>query len=136
MAVFALTDMTCSVGGTDLSDHVRSQTLEVNGELLDTSAMGSAWRTKIQGARDWRVTIEFNDDFAASEVDATMWSAWNGAASVAWVAKPTSSAVSATNPSLSGSVFPASHPVGGSWGQVATKSITLEGTGALTRATS
>lgn len=134
MATFAFTDASVTVNSVDLSDHVRQVTLNVSAAELDDTAMGDTFRSRIGGLKDWSVTIEFNQDYAASEVDATLWPLLGTTTTV--VVKPTSSAVSATNPSYSGSVLVSGYnPVGGSVGDLATTSVTWQGAGALARAT-
>lgn len=135
MATFAFTDASVVVDGTDLSDHVRQVSLTVSADELDDTAMGDTYRSRIGGLKDWSVTLEFNSDFAASEVDATLFPLLGDAVTV--TIKPTSAAVGATNPSYSGSVLVSqANPIGNSVGDLATVSVTWPGAGALTRATS
>ena len=135
MAEVVLTDASVTIGGTDLSDHVRSITLNYNSEPQDKTAMGDTTRERIGGLLDWSVSVEFNQDYAASEVDATLFSAVGTV--VTFVGKPDSGAVASTNPSYTGSALLSSYqPVNGSVGDIHTTSISLEAAGALTRATS
>lgn len=134
MAEFAFVDAFVSVGGTDLSDHVRQVTLTVSADELDKTAMGGTYRSRIGGLKDWSVSLEFNSDFAASEIDATLWPLFGTAATV--VIRPTSAAVGATNPQYSGSVLVSQvNPLGNSVGDLATVSVQWPGAGALARAT-
>lgn len=135
MATFAFTDASVVVNSVDLSDHVRQVTLNVSADELDDTAMGDTFRSRIGGLRDWSVSLEFNSDFAASEVDATLWPLLGTTTTI--TIKPTSSAVGATNPSYSGSVLVSqANPLGNSVGDLATVSVTWNGAGTLTRATS
>lgn len=135
MATFAFTDASVVINGTDLSDHVRQVTLSVQADELDDTAMGDTFRSRIGGLKDWSVSLEFNSDFAASEVDATLWPLLGTVTTI--TIKPTSGSVSATNPSYSGSVLVSQvNPIGGSVGDLATVSVTWQGAGALTRSTS
>lgn len=136
MAVFALTDASVVINSVDLSDHISQVSIDVSVDELDTTAFGTnGWASKIGGQKDWSVSIDFHQDFAASEVDATLWPLLGTTTTI--VIKPTSSAVSATNPSYSGSVLINDvKPVAGSVGQLATMSVTWPGAGALARATS
>lgn len=135
MGVFVLKDASVVLNSVDLSDHVRSVTVTHSGEIIDTTAMTANSKAKISGLKDWSVDIEFNQDFAASEVDATI-NGLVGAAAVSMVVKPTSSAVSATNPSYTGNVLVADYPIlSGGIGSLATTTVKFEGTGDLTRAT-
>lgn len=135
MATFAFTDASVVVNSEDLSDHVRQVTLNVSADELDDTAMGDTYRSRIGGLLDWSVTIEWNQDFAASEVDATLFPILGTVVTV--TVKPTSAAVSATNPSYSGSVLVNDYsPMSNSVGDLATTSVNWPGAGALTRATS
>lgn len=136
MAKFALTDASVVINSVDLSDHISSCSLSVNQRELNTEAMGDTWESVIAGLKSWSLNIDFQQDFAASEVDATIWPIIGTV--VAVVVKPTSGSVSSTNPSFSGNVLIGGDysPVGGSHGDLATTSVGWKGSGALTRATS
>src|SRR3954465_8077314 len=58
------------VGGTTLSDHVRSIEVQMNTEDVDLTAMGAVSRTHGPGLRDDRIIVNFFQDYAASKVDA------------------------------------------------------------------
>lgn len=136
MAVFAYKDASVVVNAVDLSDHARSVTVNYEADELDTTAMGDDSRGRIAGLKSWSVDVEWNQDFAASEVDATLFSLI-GAAAFTVTVKPTSDAVSTTNPSFSGSCILTSYtPLSGSVGDLATASTSFMGSGDLTRATS
>lgn len=136
MAVFAYKDASVVVNSVDLSDHVRSATVNYEADELDSTAMGDDARERIAGLKSFSIDVEFNQDFAASEVDATLFSLV-GAAAFTVTVKPLSDAVSATNPSFSGSCLLTSYsPLSGSVGDLATTSTTFVGSGDLTRATS
>lgn len=136
MAKFIYKDASLVLNSVDLSDHVVSLTLDVSADLQEDHAMGDSTKTRLVGLKDWSVSIDFRQDFAASEVDATLWGIMNGAVAVPIVIKPTSAAVSATNPSYSGNVVLESYPpLGGSVGDIAGTSVSLQAAGDLTRAT-
>lgn len=133
MANFVLTDASVVINSVDLSDQVRQVTVNVEADLQENTAMGDTFRSRLGGLKDWSVELEFNQDFAASEVDATLWPLVGTPTTI--TVKPTSSAVSATNPSFSGSAILADYaPVDGSVGDVATSGVTFQGAGTLTRA--
>lgn len=135
MASFAFTDASVTINSVDLSDHVRSVTLNIEAEDLEDTAMGDTFRSRIGGLKDWSIDIEFNQDFAASEVDATIFPLLGTV--VAVEVRPTSAPVSATNPKFSGNVLVSEYnPLDGSVGDLATTSVSWPGAGALTRATS
>lgn len=135
MATFATTDYDVTVNSVDLSDHVRAVTADISIDELDDTAMGDDSRSRIGGLKDVSVTVEFNQDFAASEVDATLWAAFGTVIDV--VVVPTSGSVSATNPSYTFPVLVSSYsPFSNSVGDLATVSVTWPGSGTVTRATS
>lgn len=136
MAEFVLKDAHVTINSVDLSDHVRQVTIQHGADLPDRTAMGDDSRRRLPGLKDWSATVEFNQDFDASKVDATL-NGLVGAASFAVAFRPTSGATSATNPQYSGSALLESYPIlSGAIGDAAVVSITLQGDGDLARATS
>lgn len=132
MASFAFIDATLTVNAVDLSDYVRSVTLNVEADELDDTAMGDTYRSRIGGLKDWSVSVEFNSDFAASLVDATLFPLLGTV--VAITTKPTSGAISATNPEYQGNVLISQvNPMGNGVGDLATVSVQWPGSGALVR---
>ncbi|MEV4271930.1 radical SAM protein [Micromonospora aurantiaca (nom. illeg.)] len=135
MPSFAFVDAKVTVGGTDLSSYVRQVSLSMQADQLDDTAMGDTYRSRIGGLKDWSVNLEFNSDFAAGAVDATLFSLYGTVVTV--TIKPTGAATSGTNPMYSGPVLISAHnPIGNSVGDLATNSVTWQGAGALARATS
>lgn len=134
MATFAYTDASVTINSVDLSDHVKSVALTLDVAALDDTAMGDSWVSNIAGLKSGTVAITFNDDFAESEVDATLWAAFGTVVPIAL--RPTSSAKSATNPEYSGSVLINQLTVGGDIGALAAKTVTWPTSGTVSRATS
>jgi hypothetical protein len=132
MAVLAYTDAYITINATNLSDHCKSVTLTVDAAQLDTSAMGDTYTEMIGGLKSGTLSLTFNDDFAASNVDATLWPLLGTV--VAFELRPTSAAVSATNPKWTGSVLISQAAVGGGVGELAAKSLTFQTSGTITRA--
>lgn len=60
------------VGGTDLSNHIRSIEVSMNVADVDVTAMGATSQQHAAGLRDDRITVEFYQDFAAASVDAVL----------------------------------------------------------------
>lgn len=136
MATFVYTDASVVVNTVDLSDHVKSCSVNYEAEMLDDTVMGDTTRSNIAGLLNWSMDVEFLQDFASAKVDATLF-ALVGSASFTVTVKPTSGSVSATNPSFSGSAVLESYPpMTGSVGDLETVSATFRSAGALTRATS
>ena len=135
MAEQVLQNAFVSIDGTDLSDHVRSVTLNYSAEMQDQTAMGDDTRESIGGLKQWSMDVEFNQDYAASEVDATMFGIVG--TTVAIILRPDTGAVSATNPQFTGNgVIESYPPIGGAVGDVHTTSVTIQSAGTLARATS
>ncbi len=135
MSAFVLKDASVVLNSVDISDHVASVTLDLSVAEIETTAMGDDNITRIGGLADGSLALELHQDFAASETDATINGAFGTV--VSFVVKPTSSAVSATNPSYSGSCLISQHtPIANGVGELATQSLTFPLSGAVTRATS
>lgn len=136
MAQFVCLDFSVTVGGVDLSDHIDKVTINVTADEVDSTAFSSTgWRSRLGGLKEWSVNIEFQQDFAASKVDATLWPLLGSTATI--IAKPTSSAVGATNPTFTGTALVSQYsPFDGSVGDLNKTSVTWPGSGALVRATS
>jgi hypothetical protein len=135
MTIFAATDFTISVNAVNLTDHADSLTTSFDVAELTTTAFGDDWTSVIGGLKSGSVAINFHQDFAAASVDATLWAAFGTVVEV--IVKPTSAAVSATNPSYTFDVLVTSTtPIAASVGDLATQSITWPVTGAAVRAVS
>ena len=130
-----MTDASVTLNSVDLSDHVASVTLDITADEIMTTAMGETFQSRTGGLKTGTLSIDFQQDFAASEVDATLWPLLGS--TTAFVVKPTSDAVSSTNPSYSGSVLVNQHiPVANAVGELATMSVSFPTSGTITRATS
>jgi len=135
MANYAFTNALVTVNGVDLSDQVTAVSIEVSSDALETTAMGDTYRDRIGGLKDTTWTITFNNDHAAGEVSATLWSALG--TNVACTVKAVNTTTSATNPLYTQTVFISGFaPIGGSVGDLATVSVTWPGSGTLVQTTS
>ena len=133
MAKTVLTDAFVSVGGNDISDHVRTVTLNYSAEEQDDTTMGDDTRTNLGGLKTWSLDLEVANDFAASQIDSLMFPLVG--TQVAVVFRPTSAAVGAGNPEYSGTgMLSTYNPVGQSVGDLATAPITIVSAGTLARA--
>lgn len=143
MAVIVLTDVSVEIGGVDLSDHIASISLASNADAVETTAFGtSGARSRVGGLKDNSITIDFHQDFAATEVEATIYPLIGTLVDV--IVKPTSGAISATNPAYkmddtagAGQVLVTEWtPVNGAVGELATASVTWPVSGAILKVTS
>ena len=136
MAVHKLNDASVTVNSVDLSDHVKEVTVDTGADAHDDSAMADTTHSHIGGLLTASMTILFEQDYAASKVDATISGVGVGNTTTITVL-PTSSAVSSTNPSWSGTMLLTGYkPVGGAVGDLHLTQTTWVSAGTLARATS
>lgn len=135
MAQIVLTDASITINSVDLSSRANQVTINYEKEAVETTAFGSSGRTYSAGLQNITVDIELQQDFAASNVEATVFPLVGTSTTI--VVKPTSSAVSSTNPSYTiASTYLAAHtPVNGAVGELATTSLSFQG-GTVVKATS
>ena len=137
MAKFVFTDVSLTVDGTDLSDHVESVSIAYQADAVELTAMGDSARNYLAGLTDGTITVTFLQDYAASNVDAILFPLV-GAAGVDLVVKPTSASVGASNPSFTVACILTDYsgPVDATVGDAAKASATFQMTEAVARATS
>ena len=135
MAIFVATDFSVSINGsTALASYLTQVELKASANDITTTAFGSTWVTRVAGLKEGSLTLQFNQDYAASTVDATLWPLLGANATV--VIKPTSSAVSSANPAYTAVCLVTDlTPVSGQIGDLATFSVTWPTTGTVSRAT-
>lgn len=135
MARIVLTDVKCVINSVNLSDHIASVSLSRSDDVIETSAFSStAAKTRVAGLQDNSVTIEFHQDYASSNVEATIYPLLGSSTTI--LVSPTST-VSATSPSYSFTALVSEWtPLNGGVGELATASVTWPISGAITKATS
>ena len=133
MAVFVLKDAAVTVNSVDLSDYVTSLTLNYETDSVEVTAMGATGHKFTGGLQNISLDVTFNQDFASSQVAATLDALVGSTTTV--VVKPTSAAVSATNPSytITDAFLAGTQPVSGSVGDLASMSVSFTG-GSLAKA--
>jgi len=73
MPRIVLTDVSVTVNAIDLSSFLTSVTLSTSVDVVETTGMSSsATKTRLPGLKDNSVTLEFNQDFAASGPEITI----------------------------------------------------------------
>jgi len=134
MAQLVLTDASIIINSVDLSDRANSVELNYEIDSVEITAFGNSGHSFTGGLQNNSCTIEFMQDFAASEVEATIYSLVGTRTTV--VIKPTSGIDSATNPryTLSGTFLASHTPVAGAVGELAMTSLTFTG-GTLVKST-
>lgn len=133
MAVLVLTDAVITVNSVALSDHANSITLNYEIDSVETTAFGSTGHKFTGGLQNNSLDIEFMQDFAAANVEATIYPLVGTTTTV--TVKASSAATSATNPiyTLTGAFLAAHTPVGAAVGELAMTSLSFTG-GVLTKA--
>jgi len=98
MARFVLRDARVEINSVVLSDHVSAVTVETTRPEVDITSMGAAFAETIAGIGDATITVSFFQDHAAATVDATLWPLSTSNTPFTVKIRPTSAAISATNP--------------------------------------
>jgi hypothetical protein len=134
VAKFVATDYNVTINGTSFSSSLAAVTLDITAEEQETTAFGNDYRTRIGGLKDGSISLDFHQDFGAGAVDAVLFPLLGTQATV--VIKPTSGAVSATNPSYTALALVTQYqPFASNVGELATLSVTWPTSGSVTRAT-
>ena len=123
IAVFLAPQLT--LNSVDLSDHVRSLTLDYNAKMVEATAGGASTIANLAGLLDWKMDIEFNQDYATGKVDATLFPLV-GAAAFAVLFRPTTAVRGTANPEFTGTGVASSYPpISGKIGDMNTTKATI-----------
>lgn len=134
MAVLVLNDASVTINSVDLSDHIAQVTLSRSATEVDVTAFGNTARRVTGGLKETSITLSFHQDYAATEVEATIYPLIGTVTTV--VVKPTSAATSATNPEYTLSCLVTEwNPVAGQVGNLSTVDVTWPGDGDITKST-
>ena len=140
MARIVLTDAYVVFASTDISSYVTSVTLSSTLDVVETTAFKDTARTRVAGLRDNQITLEFNQDFASGALEALVYpsdATTKIGTAVTMEVRPTSAAVSPTNPKYTFSALISEwQSLSGAVGELATVSVTWPISGAITKATS
>ena len=133
MAVFVAQDFKTTLNGTNLSTWLTQTEITFEVGDIETTAFGSSWRTRVAGLKTGTVNLQFNQDFGAAAVDATIYPLLGTIGTI--VITPTSTAISATNPAYTATVLVNAYGVNGQIGDLSTVSVSWPVSGTVTRAT-
>jgi hypothetical protein len=133
MAQLVLTNADITVNGVVLSDRANSVELNYEVESVEVTAFGTN-RSFIGGLQNNTITIEFMQDFAATETEATIYPLVGTQTTV--TVRPSAAATSATNPlyTVTGTFLSSHTPVSATVGELAMTSLTFTG-GTLVKTT-
>jgi hypothetical protein len=129
-----ITAASITIGAVDLSSHIKKITLDTSRAELETTTFGNSAKRRVAGLADNKVSIDFNQDFSAAAVEASVYPLIGSTAAV--IVKPGTAAVSATNPSYTFNVLVTDWtPLDAQVGELASASISWPIDGAITKAT-
>ena len=135
MAVFLNNGVGVKINNVDLSDHVKSVTLNRTFDELEVTAMGDSCHKFTKGLESSTLTLSFLNDDTAGSVMATLQSAW-GTTVTAALLQVKGTAVSATNPLYTMSILVnKTTDINGAVGDISTQDITFTVNSAVTVAT-
>jgi hypothetical protein len=135
MATKVLTDAYISVDSNDISSDSNQLSLSYEAETQDDTVFGDDTRSNKGGLKNWSMEISGLNDFADSAVDDILFALVGTTVTVAF--RPTSDAVSASNPSYSGTGLIQSYsPVQNSIGELVGYSLSVVSAGTLSRSES
>ena len=124
------------INSVDLSDHVTNVSLLRQFDELEITAMGDSAHKFVKGLEASTLQLDFLSDEAATSVNQTLSGAWGTTVTFALLQDKTS-AVSATNPLITGSILVnKTQDINGAPGDIAKQSITFTVNTATTVATS
>ena len=124
MAIYLSNGVIVTLNSVALSDHVTAVTINRSFDELEVTAMGDTAHKFAKGLEASTITIDFLNDTAAANVNATLQAAWG--TTVPLTIKQTSAAISATNPEYQTTVLVNNtHDVNGAVVDISTQSITF-----------
>ena len=136
MAVFLNNQVGVKINSIDLSDHVKSITLNRQFDELEVTAMGDFSHRFVKGLESSTLTLSFLNDDAAASVLATLQAAWGTSVAFTLIQEK-GTAVSATNPLYPGTILVnKTTDINGATGDISTQDITFTINSVVTVATS
>ena len=130
MAKVVLTNqLTVTVNGTDLSDHVAGLTVNVTAEEADSTNFGSNYRERLLGLRDGSVSISFHSDYASGSVNRTLGTLFSAGSYATVIATGTLGGTSVAGTAV---CLPVQlTPMGGAIGDLMTQDVTWPTVGSV-----
>jgi hypothetical protein len=115
-----------TVNGVDLSNHCSSVEVALKKASVDITNFGGAGKEVAQGLEEDVFTLELQQDYSASEVDATLWPLYQNGTEFTVTVQPTVGARSLTNPQYSATCILLDYiPLTGKPGALSTTKITF-----------
>ena len=124
MAIYLSNGVVVTLNSVALSDHVTMAVINRSFSELSVTAMGDSAEKFVKGLENSTVQLDFLNDTATSNVNATLQAAWG--TTVPLTLKQTSAVVSATNPLFSTTVLVNNtQDINGAPGDLSNQSITF-----------
>jgi hypothetical protein len=133
MAVLVLTNCSIKVNTVQLNDHANTVTLNYEIDAVENTGFGAGGHIFTGGLQNNSIEVSFMQDFAAANVEATIYKLVGTTTTVEII--PVNTTVSATNPkyTISNAILAAHTPVAGGVGELAATSVSFTG-GTLVKA--
>lgn len=126
MSTVVLTNAFCSVNGVDLSDHVKSITLNYGADNPEDTAMGATFHTSKPGLKKFSAVVEFYQDHASSKTNETIYPLIGSSTLFAAVFKADSAVGTNNTYTLANAMVGADYnPIKGSVGDILMAPLTL-----------
>ena len=126
------------IGNVDLTTSIASVEVTETVDEIETTAFGSAARSRIAGLKDASVTISFHQDYGTGSVADTLGSVFGGTTNVVILAATatTQGTATATAPLYTVPVLCSQQtPVNGQIGDIVTFDVTWPAIGEITKST-
>ncbi|MFS8534355.1 MAG: hypothetical protein FWJ65_04285 [Limnochordales bacterium] len=126
MAKLVLRDCYIEVDGVVFSDHVSSVEINLSKDEIETTNFGGSGRERVHGLADDSFTINFQQDFDSTSVDATLYPLYEQEEEFEVVVRPHSAPVSETNPEYRATCILLEYqPLAGDVGSLSETSVTF-----------
>src|SRR5690606_37711709 len=126
MAKFVLTEVTTEVDGVDLSEYINSVEVSMKYDDLDSTNFSGGGREHTHGLRDDEIVLNVFQSFGVGEVDAVLWPLFLSKEEFTVTVKPTSGAISATNPGYTATCILLEYqPIAGKVGELSESKIKI-----------
>lgn len=125
MARLVLTNPVLTINGVNLSAHANQIVFTPSRASLNDAAFGDEFAKTRPGLKNYTVSVQFYQDFAAAAVHATLWPLYFSGLDAVMTFKASNSTTSATNPLFSGTVWVQDYPLGGNHGETQMANVTF-----------
>lgn len=121
-----LRDCVITVNGVDFSSHISSVAVNFSKDEVETTNFSGGGRERQAGLKDDSFELNFQQDFAAGEVDDTLFPVYDDEEEFEVTVRATAAPVSATNPEWRGTCILLEYqPLSGDVGSLSETSVTL-----------